>query len=124
MSTVPAKPSGAARWQPYILRVVAIASLVLIIVLSWVPGEDRPHTGVSNLLEHFAAYALSAGANLIAFVPARRLGMVLAWMIALAAVAEIGQNFIPGREARVIDFGAGSAGAVAAGIAFTLARRR
>lgn len=111
-------------WQPTAARVVALASLVLILILSWVPGEDRPHTGVSNLLEHFSAYLLSTGANLVAFVPPRRVWMVVLWMAVLAGVAEIGQNFVPGRDSRVIDFLVSALGAVIAAIVFAAVRRR
>lgn len=105
-------------------QLVAVGCIVTILVLSWLPGESRPSTGLSNLIEHFCAYAITAWATMLAFVPPRTVRAVLFGMILLAATAEIGQNFVPGREPRVIDFLAGSMGATAAMGALALLRRR
>ena len=38
-------------------RLAAWAGILAITVLSLVPGQERPHTGLSGLTEHFLAYA-------------------------------------------------------------------
>lgn len=108
------------RW---ISRLVSISSIVTVLVLSWVPGDSRPSTGASNLIEHFVAYVFTALATLVAFAPPRTIRSILIGMILLAAIAEIGQNFVPGRQPKVIDFAAGSAGAVTITCVFAILRR-
>jgi len=103
---------------------VSVGCIIAILVLSWLPGESRPSTGLSNLIEHFCAYAITAWATMLAFAPPRTIRSVLLGMILLAAIAETGQNFVPGREPKVIDFLAGSMGATAAIGALVLLRRR
>jgi VanZ family protein len=107
----------------WISRLVSVTCIVAVLVLSWVPGDSRPSTGMSNLIEHFIAYFFTALATLVAFVPPRTIRSVLIGMILLAAVAEIGQNFVPGRQPKVIDFAAGSAGAVTVTCVFAIVRR-
>lgn len=106
------------------LKAAAIGSLVAIVVLSWVPGSERPHTGANTQLEHCAAYLIATILNLMAFVPPRPLGAMLIGMIALAGICEVGQNFTPGRVPQVIDFLAGSSGGLAGAALFALLRRR
>jgi VanZ family protein len=110
-------------WLEWISRLVSISSIIAVLVLSWLPGESRPSLGVSNLIEHFVAYFITALVTIVAFVPPRTIRSVLVGMILLAAVAEIGQNFVPGRDPRVIDFIASSVGAVAITCAFAILRR-
>jgi VanZ family protein len=120
-SESPNKRGGRGR-QLY--QLVSVGCIVAILVLSWLPGESRPSTGLSNLIEHFCAYAITAWTTMLAFVPPRTIRAVLMGMILLAATAELGQNFVPGREPRVIDFLAGATAAAAAICALALLRRR
>jgi hypothetical protein len=46
-------------------RVATWLCVALLIVLSLVPGPDRPHTGIAGQSEHFIAYA---GTGMIAMV--------------------------------------------------------
>ena len=45
-----------------VARILAWMGIVAIIVLSVVPAADRPVTGAGQVLEHFTAFALVAGA--------------------------------------------------------------
>lgn len=91
-------------------RVGTLPAVLAIIVLSWLPGSERPHTGLSGQLEHFIAYALAAAGIGMGF-PARRVVIMLG-LIVLAGTLEVGQLWIPGRGSRVIDFVASAGGAV------------
>jgi VanZ family protein len=110
-------------WFDWISRLASISCIVAVLVLSWVPGDSRPSLGTSNLIEHFIAYFVTALVTIVAFVPPRTIRGVLAGMILLAGVAEIGQNFAPGREPKVIDFIASSVGATTIACVFSVLRR-
>lgn len=95
------------------LRVAAVASVILILILSWVPGEIRPHVMATSHLEHFVAYAASTALQLVAFPGVRRDWLFVAGMAALAGVAEIGQLFVPGRVGEVAGAVVSTCGAAA-----------
>ncbi|WP_246155012.1 VanZ family protein [Methylobacterium oryzihabitans] len=98
------------RLIPPALGLASVAAVVLICVLSLVPGNERPHTGAPGQVEHFIAYALT-GAVLTVRLRSRRTAIMLG-LVVLAAVCETGQIWVPGRTAQVVDFLASSAGAV------------
>lgn len=110
-------------WFARISRLASIGCITTILVLSWVPGSSRPTIGTSNLIEHFVAYFVTALVTIVAFVPPRTIRGVLAGMILLAGVAETGQNFVPGREPKVIDFLASSVGATTITCVVAILRR-
>lgn len=70
--------------------------VLIILVLSLVPGSMRPHTGASGHFEHFIAYA---GAGFV-FAPVSgqraRIGAALG-LAALSGALELLQLMIPGR---------------------------
>jgi VanZ family protein len=84
---------------------------VLIVVLSLLPEQTRPHTGVGGEYEHWVAYALVGGAFAAGYSATR------AWLFAglaltgSAAILELLQNFIPGRTPEFTGFLASSLGA-------------
>jgi VanZ family protein len=110
-------------WFDWISRPASISCIVAVLVLSWVPGDSRPTIGTSNLIEHFGAYFVTTLVTIVAFVPPRTIRSVLVGMILLAGVAELGQNFVPGREPKVIDFLASSVGAATITCVFAVLRR-
>jgi VanZ family protein len=93
------------------LRVLAVCSWILLAVLSLVPGQDRPHTGMTGNLEHTIAYFLAAfTTRLIARrIPSR--WQLLAFS-ACAVLFEICQIWIPGRSAGMDNWAASSLGAL------------
>lgn len=101
--------------SPALRRVLPYAfgfCLLLLAVLSWLPGDDLPRSGLSGKFEHFIAYA---GAMLVGGLawPAPQYGVRLAGgLAAYAAVMELGQLVAPGRHASIWDFLAGTAGVV------------
>lgn len=82
----------------------------LILFWTWGPVDYRPGVGHPQL-ERFCAYFALAVA-LAAAYPARKRLIAVA-VVAAAAVLEIGQDFIPGRDARAVDALAKMAGGVA-----------
>ena len=94
-----------------LFRYLGLAGLIIIGILSEVPGELRPHVVAVPQLEHFVAY-FAAGLLLALGLWSRRNVLLLCLAIPLyAAVLEIAQLFIPGRSSEFIDFSASSAGA-------------
>jgi VanZ family protein len=106
---------------PKLLRLAAWACVVLLAVLSWVPGEHMIRTGINGRLEHVIAYM---GTMLVVGAAyGLRLGLLrlAAMLIPYAGVLEIGQIFSPGRHSSVFDFAASSCGVIAGAIVFQLA---
>ncbi|KMO37065.1 hypothetical protein VQ03_19815 [Methylobacterium tarhaniae] len=100
--------------RPDLRRIAGIAGLAclpVLVWLSWIPKDWELRTGAAGQVEHLLAYAGTAGLLGLGFhrVPAWRLGLALA---ALAGILEIGQIWVPGRTAQVIDFAASAGGAL------------
>ena len=93
------------------LRTAAFASWALITVLSLVPGEDRPHTGIGGQFEHVMAYLLSALVTRLAIRRTASRAQVLGFSAA-SAFFEICQIWIPGRSSAVGDWLASTFGAL------------
>jgi VanZ family protein len=95
-------------------RLSAIAGYVgyvIIVVLSLLPAQTRPHTGVGGEYEHWIAYALVGGTFATGYLTTRaRLFAGLA-LTGSAAILELLQNFIPGRTPEFTGFLASSLGA-------------
>jgi VanZ family protein len=95
-----------------------------IVVLSLLPSEARPrvHLLVITQWEHFTAYFFTAG--LLAYGRANRRHCLLIglFLTALAAALEIGQIWVPGRDAKVSDWLAGASGGPAGIATFAIGR--
>ena len=92
-------------------RVAGLACLPVLVWLSWIPKAWEVRTGAAGQIEHLLAYAGSAGLLAGGFnrVPAWQLGAALA---VLAGTLEVGQIWVPGRTAQMIDFAASAGGAL------------
>jgi len=104
-------------------RILTWFCVILLPVLSLLPAQDMVRTGIPGELEHFVAYAGSAG---IAIVGYGRRGAVriigLFWIY--AGILEYLQHFSPGRHPSVADFAASALGAFLGGAAAAVLRRR
>jgi VanZ family protein len=93
------------------LRAAGYAAILLIGVLSLVPGTLRPETGAPGQYEHLAAYLGAAALLALGSGPATQRWQAL-WLVPYAAALEIVQHFVPGRHSRFSDFVVSSVGAV------------
>jgi VanZ family protein len=94
-----------------LLRCLGWLSVAAIIVLSVLPGSDRPHSGISGQLEHVIAYAVSAALLGLAYPESRARLTAWAFLCVLSAALESLQLWIPGRTSELIGFSASSLGA-------------
>jgi VanZ family protein len=93
--------------------------VALLVVLSLVPGQDRPQTGMASQSEHFIAYA---GTAIIAMLSYRRAFWTIIGLGLLSSILEVLQTFVPGRGPAVMDAVVSTAGAaVGTGMAALLA---
>jgi len=97
----------------------------VIVVLSTVPGDQRPHTGMSGNVEHAMAYLGTSLASVLA-VRTHRVVRVLIFLSVLAGGLEIAQIWIPGRSAGFDNWAASSAGALVGSVLarFVIVRAR
>jgi VanZ family protein len=99
-------------------RIFGWLTVLVIVILSAVPGAARPHTGLPGVAEHFAIY-LGVSASLAVGYERRVSAGVVAVVLALAAVSlEVVQMIVPNRHPSLLDIFASAAGAFAgAGVA-------
>jgi hypothetical protein len=91
-------------------RLAAWVAVVMLGVLSIVPGEWRPHTVMPGRMEHFAAYGLTGVAIAVGYA---RASIRIYWWFALTAAAatfEVVQAFVPQRSPSPYDALASSVG--------------
>ena len=93
-----------------LFRMVGWACIVAIVVVSLVPGDTRPDTGLPGQIDHIISYCGTAGLLGLGYPTAKsRLGMIV-MLTSLAATLEVAQRWIPGRHPQFIDFAASVAG--------------
>ena len=113
---------------PTLLRVAAVSCVVVLAILSLIPGQDLVRTDLAKLgygkqVEHFIAYFGATTIIGLAYpVQSRRLPLALA-LILYAGVLEIGQLYVPGRAAAIADFSASAIGIAAGALLSSLAWR-
>jgi len=92
-------------------RLTGRVCVVALIVLSLVPGNERPHTGFPGQIEHLVAYCGTSGLLALGYPTVRGRFRAVAMLVLLAATLEVVQQWVPGRHSQFIDFAASSAGA-------------
>jgi VanZ family protein len=105
-------------------RALIAACVILITILSLLPGSWQERTSLPGPVEHFIAYT---GTSLVLalVLPRRWLWPAAAMLAAYSGLMEILQSFSPGRDPAVRDFIVSSAGAFfGAGLGWFLLRRR
>jgi hypothetical protein len=89
-----------------------------VIVLSVVPGDFRPHSGLPGIAEHFVFYLGGAGLLALGYEKWVSAGVVALVLSLAAVILELAQLVIPHREANLLDVFSSAAGAiVGAGLA-------
>ncbi|HZM08327.1 MAG TPA: VanZ family protein [Methylocella sp.] len=86
-----------------VARVFGLFCVLAIIVLSLVPGVDRPHTGLPGEAEHFIAYCSTGTAFALGFWSRGSRIMVALGLTLLAGLMEIMQLWVPGRHSAIAD---------------------
>jgi VanZ family protein len=97
-------------WISPLARVAAWVAVLMLTVLSLVPGDLRPHTPMPGRLDHFMAYGLTGLVIAIGYAPKL---IRLSWWGALTVAAgafECAQAHIPGRSPSMFDAMASSGG--------------
>jgi hypothetical protein len=92
------------------LQLLTWCCVVLLAVLSLLPAQEMVRTGFPGQLEHFIAYAGSAGIAMVGYGLSRG-GMCIGGFSACAGVLEYLQHFSPGRHPPLEDFAASALGA-------------
>jgi VanZ family protein len=83
-------------------RIMAWLLALAILVLSVVPANWRPATGIPHDVEHFGIFVTTGFAFGLGY--ARRYAAMAIVMLIFAAGIEILQLFVPGRHALLTDF--------------------
>lgn len=105
-------------------RALIVICVILITILSLLPGSWQERTSLPGPVEHFIAYS-GTGLILSLVLPRRWLWVATALLAAWSGLMEILQNFSPGRDPAVRDFLVSSAGAFfGAAVGWFLFRRR
>jgi VanZ family protein len=100
-----------------IRRFIAWFSITVLGVASWLPGDEMVRTGVDGKLEHVAAYLISGLAIFTAY-PRRSKWLIVILMTCYAGILELGQLFVAGRHAAILDWLASSGGVLCALLLF------
>lgn len=107
-----------------LIRVLSVACLLALAVLSWLPGDEIVRTAIGGHVEHVIAYAGTAATMGLAWRRHMRLDVQCALLIGYAAVLEAGQLYVQGRQASIGDFAFSAMGVVIGGVFSWLVRSR
>jgi VanZ family protein len=106
-----------------IFQIAAWACVILLAVLSLLPGDEMVRTGVNGQMEHVVAYLGTSLVLARAYHTRLRLPTLAVLLTAYAGLLEIGQFWSPGRHPSIYDLAAGAAGAVSGSMMFAAFRR-
>ena len=93
------------------LKIAFAIGVFTVVILNLLPARSLPSIGVSDKLEHFAAYALLGLIAGCAFPTQRATILLMAFLSTLGIALELGQWFVPGRSAETFDAIASGLGA-------------
>lgn len=97
------------------MRRISVAAgyigFAMIVVLSLLPAQTRPHTGAGGEYEHWIAYALVGGTFAAGYLAMRAWLIAGSALTASAAILELLQSLIPGRTPELAGFVASFLGA-------------
>jgi VanZ family protein len=106
-----------------LFRVIGWICVVAIVVLSLVPGNERPYTGPTVQFDHVIAYCGTAGLLGLGYPTTKVRFEIVAMLALLAAVLEVAQLWVPGRHSQFIDFAMSSGGACLGMLAVAIVNR-
>jgi VanZ family protein len=87
--------------------------VVAVVVLSLLPGDGLPRLGPWDKLAHMVAYAAIALVGRLGYPARAAILPLLAGVVALGGALELGQDYVPGRSADIVDFWVNCIGALA-----------
>jgi VanZ family protein len=93
------------------IRITTWSAVLMIVVLSVVPGDLRPHVLADKHIEHLGAYFVTGCLSALAYPQLRHLFVTGALLATCAAVLELVQLEIPGRTSSITDFAVSACGA-------------
>jgi VanZ family protein len=93
-------------------RLTGGLAVLAVIVLSVVPGDFRPHSGLPGIAEHFVFYLGGAGLLAIGYEKWVSAGVVALVLSFAAVILELVQLVIPHRDANSLDVLVSAAGAI------------
>ena len=96
----------------FCFRIAGWLAVAAIVVLSLLPGQDRPHSGAPGELEHLFAYLVAAVVLGIGYPEWKTRGKLALFLVLLSGMMEICQLWIPGRNSELAGFLGSSAGAI------------
>ena len=106
------------------LRVIGAVCVLAIAILSLTPGDLQVRSGLRGLLEHIAAYGITAIAITIGARSGRFPGAVIATLVAFSGLMEALQFWAPGREPAFMGFLSSSLGATTGALLAYVVRHR
>jgi VanZ family protein len=109
---------------PYVaMKFIAWASVISLAVASWTPGQEMVRTGFNTQLEHTTAYLL-AGIAVLAAYPQKTPWLIAVLLGGYAGILELGQMYVPGRHAALLDWLASASGVICAYLTIFFYRSR
>ena len=104
----------------FCFRIAGWLAVAAIVVLSLLPGQERPHSGAPGELEHLFAYLVAAVVLGIGYPEWKTRGKLTLFLVLLSGMMEICQLWIPGRNSELAGFLGSSAGAILGLISATM----
>ena len=105
-----------------LFKLAAWFCVILLAVLSLLPGDEMIRTGLPTRLEHIAAYAGSAAIAMIGYGDRHGSAAIIGFFWAYAGVLEYLQHFSPGRHPSIWDLAASAFGALCGGVVLSWVR--
>jgi VanZ like protein len=106
------------------LRAAFVGCIIVLAILSWLPGTIMMRTVLGGHAEHFVAYLGTAILMGLTFQKSPRLTVQCVLLIMYAAALEAGQLYSPGRHASFQDLAFSAAGVLIGGLFLSIARTR
>jgi len=107
-----------------LFRATFFGCIVLCVALAWLPSSVMIRSGVGGRIEHAAAYLGLAIIMSLAHRDRPRLLIQFLFLIAVAAILELGQLYSSDRQSSFLDFAASCTGAAIGGLLMWLVRAR
>jgi VanZ family protein len=103
-----------------LFRILTWWCVALLALLSLLPAQEMVRTGFPGELEHFVAYAGSAGIAMAGYGMSRSVARIIGCFWLYAGLLECLQHFSPGRHPAIGDFAMSALGALCGGLGVSL----